>query len=321
MLLVSQFFIWFGDCLQKLVDPRHFFVNMHDLIVIKKIIENLYPDEAYILLDELEAKEKSTLSNDIMLHKEAFGKPSCPFCQSNNVVRNGKRLGKQTFYCKNCEKYFTYSTNTAVDSSKSVYKTWISFIHYTIKGMTLANIADEIHVSQTTAFNMRHKLFKAIAHIRDSTLLSGQIQLDGKFVPMNFKGTKSENMPRLSKMRSSRSKTPLAHKVCIMTAIDSDDHIFMEITGVGEETNEMMHVFDGRIAPGSLLVTDGKFAFETYAKNNNLNIEIVKSSKFTNEHDFNLAEVNGLHSQLDIFLKRCRGVSTRHLQGYLTCLY
>ena len=100
MLLVSQFFIWFGDCLQKLVDPRHFFVNMHDLIVIKKIIENLYPDEAYILLDELEAKEKSTLSNDIMLHKEAFGKTSCPFCQSNNVVRNGKRLGKQTFYCK-----------------------------------------------------------------------------------------------------------------------------------------------------------------------------------------------------------------------------
>lgn len=44
---------------------------------------------------------------------------------------------------------------------------------------------------------------------------------------------------------------------------DSDDHISMEITGLGEETNEMMHVFDGRIAPGSLLVTDGKFAFET----------------------------------------------------------
>lgn len=192
---------------------------MLDLNVIKKIIENLYPDGAYILLDELEAKEKSTLSNDIMLHKEAFGKPSCPFCHSNNVIRNGKRLGKQTFCCKNCEKYFTYSTNTAVDSSKSVYKTWISFIHYIIKGMTLVNIADEIHVSQTTAFNMRHKLFKAIAHIRDSTILSGQIQIDGKFVPMNFKGTKTENMPRLSKKRSSRCKTPLAYKVCIMTAM------------------------------------------------------------------------------------------------------
>ena len=45
---------------------------MLDLNVIKKIIENLYPDGAYILLDELEAKEKLTLSNDIMLHKEAL---------------------------------------------------------------------------------------------------------------------------------------------------------------------------------------------------------------------------------------------------------
>ena len=290
---------------------------MHDLNVIKEIIKNLYPDETYILSEELEAKEKSNLSNDVMLHKEAFGKPLCPFCNSNNIVRNGKRLGKQTFYCKDCKKYFTYSTDTAVDSSKSVYKTWISFIHYTIKGMTLADISDEIHVSQTTAFNMRHKLFKAIAHIRDSVMLSGQIQIDGKFIPMNFKGTKPENMPRLSKKRSSRSKTPLARKVCIMTAIDSSDQILMEITGLGEETNEMMHVFDGRIAPGSLLVTDGKLAFETYAKNNNLNIEIVKSSRFTNEHGYSLAEVNGVHSQLDTYLKRYKGVSTRHLQGYL----
>ena len=45
---------------------------MHYSNVIKEIIKNLYPDEAYILSDELEAKDKSNLSNDVMLHKEAF---------------------------------------------------------------------------------------------------------------------------------------------------------------------------------------------------------------------------------------------------------
>lgn len=58
----------------------------------------------------------------------------------------------------------------------------------------------------------------------------------------------------------------------------------------------MIHVFDGWITPGSALDTDDKFIFETYAKKKNLHIEIVKSSVFTNEHCYNLAEVNGVYS-------------------------
>ena len=42
--------------------------------------------------------------------------------------------------------------------------------------MTLADIADEINVLKATAFNMRHKLLEAIAHIRDPIILSGQIR-------------------------------------------------------------------------------------------------------------------------------------------------
>ena len=96
---------------------------MHDLDAIKAVIENLYSGEVYILSDELETREKSNLSNDIMLHREASGRLSFPFYQGNYVVKNGNRLCKQTFYCKECEKYFTFSTNTSVDSSKSLYKT------------------------------------------------------------------------------------------------------------------------------------------------------------------------------------------------------
>ena len=37
----------------------------------------------------------------------------CPYCQSDNVVKNGKRGGKQLFRCKDCKKQFrdTGATN------------------------------------------------------------------------------------------------------------------------------------------------------------------------------------------------------------------
>lgn len=98
--------------------------------------------------------------------------------------------------------------------------------------MTLTNMAG-INASKTIVFKMRHKVFKAIAHIRDSIILNGKIQSGVKFIHMNIKGTKPENMPRISKKRYSRNKTPLTHKVCIMTAIDSNDQIFMEVTVLG----------------------------------------------------------------------------------------
>jgi hypothetical protein len=47
------------------------------------------------------------------------------------------------------------------------------------------------------------KLYEAIAEIKKSTILTNIIQIDGTFLPINLKGTKPKNMPRISKKRSS----------------------------------------------------------------------------------------------------------------------
>ena len=41
------------------------------------------------------------------------------------------------------------------------------------------------------------------------------------------------------------------------------------------------------------------------------------SSGFHNDGIFNIAEINGIHSQLETWLSKFKGVSTRHLQEYL----
>lgn len=37
---------------------------------------------------------------------------NCPFCNSNNFVKDGISAGKQRYWCKSCNKVFTSTTGT-----------------------------------------------------------------------------------------------------------------------------------------------------------------------------------------------------------------
>lgn len=127
-------------------------------------------------------------------------------------------------------KYFSDNNNSIVYKSKHTYDQWIQFINCKLHDYTLKGKATTINVSQTTVFSWRHKLYTAIAEVKQSIILSGIIQMDGTFVPINLKGTKPENMPRRSKKRTSSAYRGISHhKVCIMSAVDDQDNMFFEI--------------------------------------------------------------------------------------------
>lgn len=139
-------------------------------------------------------------------------------------------------------KYFSDNNNSIVLNCK---------LHdYTLKGK-----ATTINVSQTTVFSWRHKLYTAIAEVKQSIILSGIIQMDGTFVPINLKGTKPENMPRRSKKRTSSAYRGISHhKVCIMSAVDDQDNMFFEIVGLGSETNKMLESIEYKIKDCKVLI-------------------------------------------------------------------
>jgi ABC-type oligopeptide transport system ATPase subunit len=86
---------------------------------------------------------------------------------------------------------------------------------------------------------------------------------------------------------------------------------------LGSETNKTLDSIEHKIKNCSLLVSDGKFAFETFSKKLGCIHEVVKSGHFVNDNGFNLSTINGLHSEMKTSLKQRRGVSIKHLQGYL----
>ena len=53
------------------------------------------------------------------------------------------------------------------------------------------------------------------------------------------------------------------------------------------------------------------------SKENDINLEQIKSGTYVNNNGYSLGNINSLHSELPTFLSHFKGVSTKHLQHYL----
>lgn len=69
-----------------------------------------------------------------------------------------------------------------------------------------------------------------------------------------------------------------------MSAVDANDNIFFKIVGLGSETNKRLDSIEHKIKQCSVLISDGKFNFETFSKKFGFINEVVKSSHFVNNN-------------------------------------
>ena len=187
--------------------------------------------------------------------------------------------------------------------------------------LSIRKTAAKTELNKNTIFLLRHKVLASLAERRKNTKLKGNTEADETYESINLKGTKKINMPRLSKPRATKggSKRGISnHQVCIASAIDENDNLFLEIVGTGPITSEQVtNVFKNKIDKISVLITDCKSSYEKFAKENNIKLEQVKSGTYVNNNGYNLSNINSLHSELATFLATFKGVSTKHLQHYL----
>lgn len=68
-----------------------------DLKTIRSLIKGLFPDDAYILSDQLNAIEESPTSHNDILKREKAGKRICPYCHGSSVQKNGIKKANRLF--------------------------------------------------------------------------------------------------------------------------------------------------------------------------------------------------------------------------------
>lgn len=195
---------------------------------LKEFVKSLCEDEANILINLLPSVKKSKFSNQKIIKRERV-EISCPNCNSITVKRNGAKDSRQRYLCKDCNKSFSDNNNSIVYKSRYTYEQWIQFINYELHDYTLKDESAELYVSQTTVFSWRHKFYQAIFEVEKTIILSGMVQIDGTFVPINLKGIKKRHAKNVKKSSSSAYRGISHHKVCIMSGVDDNDNMFLKL--------------------------------------------------------------------------------------------
>lgn len=237
------------------------------------------------------------------------------------LYKNGKtKNGVQKYICSGCKLTSSETTNTIVCHSKLPFEIWSNVIDNLLNGFSLRRIAEENNISLLTSFRLRHKVLCALKNFKNNIKLSGDIQSDEKYFTINLKGTKTENMPRYSKKRTS-TKSPYRgishHKVCVVSSMDDSDNLLLEIVGLGRCTTDMLKNSLGvKLDNAKSISADSASAYQEFCRENKLVLNAIPSG-FHSNGTFNISEINGIHSQLETWLSKFRGVSTRHLQEYL----
>lgn len=288
---------------------------------VNEIINQLCADELSQLLEILltsrvNISNKMNANHKILIREKNI---VCPHCGSKHVCKNGTRPnGVQKFICMECHKSFSATTKTVLSSSKKSYELWNEYIKCELNHLTLEQIAAEVGISKTTAFNWRHKLFKALDYFISQIKISGEMQIDATYVSINLKGTKPKNMPRYSKKRTSSSYSGISHhKVCIVSAIDEYDNCVLKIAGLGKETVEYYNQLNPYIKNPTLMITDQFWGFTSFSKFHNCDLEQIPTTSHSSESGYTINSINQIHSEFKTWISKYHGVSIRHLQGYL----
>lgn len=259
-------------------------------------------------------------SNSKIISKFKSNKNYCSKCGCL-LYKNGKTKNEiQKYICSGCKSTSSETTDTIICHSKLSFEVWSDVIDNLLNGFSLRRIAEENNISLLTSFRLRHKVLLALKSFVDNVKLSGRIQSDEKYFAINLKGTKPVNMPRYSKKRTSTSSPYCGlshHKICVVSCIDENDNLFLKIVGLGRCTTKMLNDSLGTKLYNAISVNaDSASAYQEFCKKYNLKLNAIPSG-FHSDGVFNISEINGIHSQLETWLNKFRGVSIRHLQEYL----
>lgn len=291
---------------------------------IEELIKNLDPvsiiEFKNYIIENLSDLCSTKNSNSKVISKFKGEELFCEMCGCK-LYKNGKtKSGIQKYICSGCKTTLSETSNTIVCHSKLSFEIWKNVIDNLLNGFSIRRIAEENNISNYTSFRLRHKVLYALKKFVENIKLSGNIQSDEKYFSINLKGTKKANMPRYSKKRTSTSSSYRGishHKVCVVSGIDENDNLLLKIVGLGRCTIDMLKNSLGqKLGNAKSVNADSASAYQDFCKEYDLILNAIPSG-FHSDGIFNISEINGIHSQLETWLSKFKGVSTRHLQEYL----
>ena len=282
--------------------------------IIDSIINNASDDEIEIIREKL----NNHLINHIYdsnIHEELsnnYDSSFCPHCQNKHIIKYGKdNKGNQRYLCKECLKTFSSITGSLLSYTKKQPYQWFEYIQSLFNGDTLARSAAIVGISEQTSLVWRHKILSILATLTDDDpVLSDTVYLDEKLNVVSHPGKHIENKEKVKRGMSHQKRN-------IVCAIDQHNNKVIQVSETGRiHSKELYKIYKDKIPSTCQVVSDSLRSYHKLMKD--LKVKWVKIPSGKKEKDgYTLKKINDLHSSIDLFLYKYRGISDKYLRNYM----
>ena len=244
------------------------------------------------------------------------GERACVRCGSENTHRAKHKT--MPFRCRDCRKYFSVRTGTAMERSKVPLRKWGWAIYLemtNLKGVSSVKLARDLGVTQTTAWFMQHRIREAFAGV--AVTMAGPVEVDEAYF-----GGKRKNMSnaKRAELKAQGLGRGPKGKQAVVAAKDRETKRVAARVVDRTDGATLGGFVDEHASPDAKLYTDDTSAY----KGTDRQRETVKHS--AKEYVRYLAgekvHTNGVESFWSMLKRAHKGVyhklSPKHLQRYVS---
>ena len=244
------------------------------------------------------------------------GERACVRCGSENTHRAKHRT--MPYRCRDCRKYFSVRTGTAMERSKVPLRKWAWAIYLemtSLKGVSSVKLGRDLGVTQTTAWFMQHRIREAFADV--SVRFSGPVEVDEAYF-----GGKRKNMSnaKRAELKARGMGRGPKGKTAVVAAKDRETKQVAARVIERQDRETLQGFVDEHADPDATLYTDDATAYRGSGREH----ETVRHSaqEYVRYLDGVKIHTNGVESFWSMLKRAHRGVyhklSPKHLQRYVS---
>lgn len=280
-----------------------------ELIAYYDTLEGFAKDKLDKILIDLHNEQKESRNYVIKV---------CPKCGTVNpgFTKGGyANSGKQMLRCNACNKRFVIDYGQLTYYSHQDSAKWDQFIKDTFAQVSIEQTAANLNISTWTAWRMRMKLLHALEILISGNVVSGEIELDEKYVLNSHKGSEMKGVKGRKRGGSAKKRGLSGEQICLPTAVQRCGTAVLQATNTATPTADDILKIADHIGENSMAWLDGKTAWNKLLDIKKCGKCVLKDhTEYTSIDHIN--NVNSFHKMVEDWYNRYRGVASKYLNRY-----